>query len=132
MMESVLSLLREESIEDGVMHSADKYIAEELEKGKGLAEIYSWCYNNLDSVKLPVSSVLRCVGRLEKKAAGEDGKLLMLNALRNQNLEVRETAVRAFEKWGGKDSMDILLKYKSEEEVVWLREYAEQVISDLS
>ncbi len=131
MIETVLSLLNEKPIEDGISHPAESYIEEELESGSDVRELYSWCYKNLRSdCSSRLTGVLRCIGRLEKKVAGEEGGKLMLEALKNSDVGVREAAIRAFERWGGHDSIDILKKYVKFEPVNWLIDYASKVIED--
>ena len=130
MIKTVLSLLNEESIEDRILHPADNYIEEELKSGSDVRELYSWCSENLESGAPHLAEVLHCISRLEKKITGKDGKQLMLSALKNSNLDVREAAICAFESWGGHDSISALKQYVESEPIDWLRNYANKVIED--
>ena len=126
----IVSLL-EEPIEDGVGHPAEELISDVMQEDRsfcldGLSRILIELYDRRTSL---CASVLRCIGRLEKRQAGQWGLQVVDDALNKSDVEVREAAIRALESWGGSDALDLLREYRETES--WLSDYVRQVIADL-
>ncbi len=124
--------LLDQPFEDGMRHPAEDYLKTILPLD--VAGCHNWLTEILtDSYPLRPSlcaSILRCIGRLDYDHFGSWGMKTIKNALKNEDFEVRDAAIRALEKWGGDASIEILSKHNDTEG--WLREYVEQVIIDLS
>lgn len=123
-----------EPLEDGYSHPAERIIEEAIVKYSVLT-VADWIQSAyLRSVKLPTvcASILRCVGRLDRRMTGSWGLVLAISGLSHPEVEVREAAVRALEAWGGHDSIETLKVYENIENVQWLKDYIKRVIVDLS
>ena len=75
------------------------------------------------------ASVLRCLGRQMSLGTGLWRTELVKAGLDMDDVEIRDAAVQAAESWGDRSLADVM-KVHSEAEP-WLREYIENVISDL-
>ena len=128
----LVAMLLDEPIEDGVTHPAEGLIDEALRADS------SDCQNWLSQVLVEhyptrlslCASIVRCIGRLDYDRVRGWGMRVADDALRNRDAEVREAAIRALEAWGGPAAIDMLRRHKDAE--VWLNEYVQQVIVDLS
>jgi hypothetical protein len=50
-------------------------------------------------------------------------------AINHDDVEVRDAAIRALEKWGTLDCLDVLRQHRDAE--AWLHDYVQQVVQDL-
>jgi hypothetical protein len=125
--------LEEEPIDDGYTHPAERIIKEALVQHKATAAnwIQSVYLKNMKRAAV-AAGILRCVGRLNRKMMQPWGLVMAISGISHPDIEVRESAVRALESWGGRDSLETLKIYKDIEEVPWLKDYIKQVIVDLS
>ena len=129
--DSFLRSLEDEPIEDGFSHPAEEIISNALDASQltcleHLERLYRECVNK-PSV---CSGLLRCVGRIEPGVAGSWGRDFASRGLTHTDPEVRESAVRALEFWGGSESISMLRAH--EEPISWLADYITEVIEDLS
>ncbi|MCH8149397.1 MAG: HEAT repeat domain-containing protein [Planctomycetes bacterium] len=128
----LIATLLDESIEDGVTHPAEGLIDEALRADSsdcqnGLSRVLVENYSTRPSL---CASIIRCIGRLDDVRVRGWGMRVVDDALQNRDAEVREAAIRALEAWGGSEALDMLRRHKDTE--VWLDEYVQQVIVDLS
>jgi hypothetical protein len=133
--DKLIELITSEPIEDGYSHPADELIEEAITKYSttGAAEWIQLAYNKNLILKPSISaSILRCVGRLPVEMVSLWGFLMAGLGLRSDDLELRESSVRAFENWGGRYSLKALENHVKNERKPWLVEYINQVIKDLS
>ena len=120
-------------IEDCCGHSAERIMDEMLLAGdQGAKEIGTLYRGNVDGRPSLSAGILRLVGRIERGLALPWGLEIVKDAIKRDDLEVRDAAVRALEKWGGPLALDILRAALTNETVSWMREYIRGVITDLS
>lgn len=128
----LVRILLDDPIEDGVKHRGESWIEASLRRNP--LECKDWLSRMLvEHYKTRTSlsaSVLRCVGRLEYALVGRWGLQVVDDALHHVDVEVRDAAIRALEKWGGHESVRILRRHRDAEE--WLNDYVRQVTLDLS
>ncbi len=117
-------------LEDGMSHPAEQIIGEALRSMED-KPILDWFRTfSLDAERPSfAASVLRCLGR--QMSIGTDlwRAELVKAGLAMNDVEIRDAAVQAAESWGDRNLADVM-KAHSEAEP-WLREYIEDVISDL-
>jgi hypothetical protein len=73
--------------------------------------------------------ILRVISRFTREEINPIGDTIALAALLHKDEEVQETAIRAFESWGGEKSLKILQEASVTSK--WVQEYLSEVISDL-
>jgi hypothetical protein len=73
--------------------------------------------------------ILRVLARFEKEEIFPIGHTIAAASLNHNDEIVQETAIRAFESWGGKDCLKILENVTVSSK--WIKEYLDGVISDL-
>jgi hypothetical protein len=133
--DKLVELITSEPIEDGYLHPADELIEEAITKYSAVtaSDWIQLTYNKNIVLKPSISAgILRCVGRLPIEMSFSWGFLMAITGLKTDDLEIRESAVRAFENWGGKYSLKALKHHVKSERKPWLVEYINQVIKDLS
>lgn len=128
----LITTLIDEPIEDGVTHRAEQVINEALRTNS--SECRAWLSRTLAEhcQRRPSisASIIRCIGRVDYDQVEQWGLDVVDGALRNEDVEVREAAIRALEAWGGPEALDILHHHTDTED--WLKDYVEQVIVDLA
>lgn len=130
---SLVASLESEPIEDGRHHPAERLLADAVTFAPGAAEwIESFVRNTWDRRPALAAALIRCLGRLPGGMTFPWGLGLAADALRHESVEVRDAAVRALEAWGGEAAVAALRVYAPGEHIGWLREYAEQVLGDLT
>ncbi|MDR1089537.1 MAG: hypothetical protein LBL79_00540 [Prevotella sp.] len=73
--------------------------------------------------------ILRVIARFEKEEIFPIGQTIATASLNHKDEIVQETAIRAFESWGGKSNLKILENVTVSSK--WIKEYLDGVISDL-
>lgn len=132
--ERVVGSLREAPVEDGYSHPVEQIIKDALIEFPAAAPqwVQSIYIENIVTSPDISIGVLRCVGRLPYELIAPWGMVLAAGALSHQDIEVLEAAVRAFERWGGRGSIEILKSRVAAEPVPWMADYLGQVLLDLS
>jgi len=74
--------------------------------------------------------ILQAIAHLELFEIKPQGPTMALAALKHEDAEVRECGIRAFEQWGGPESLKMLHSISKPEED-WLSDYYIQVVRDL-
>ncbi|MFF2457640.1 hypothetical protein [Peribacillus simplex] len=125
-----LGMLRNDFVEAGYFSTSELFLKSQLIE-KPL-ETKDWLNRILiDNLSKPdiLVKLLHIISDIDYRLIEPQGPTLALAASRHQDSEVQEYSIRVFEKWGNKESLDILRKIHFQEK--WLQEYADEVISDL-
>lgn len=130
----LMSALRTEHIEDGMSHPAEDIVQSAFEKSPDAASQWTQSLFVDNYYKRPAitGAILRLLGRLPYSLVGSTGILLTIGGLIHQEVQVRDSAVRALESWGGLSSRIVLENHVNRESVPRLAKYIRQVIIDLS
>jgi hypothetical protein len=130
---SVLSLIDEIPVKDGINHPAEYII------NKALSDYHDdLCFWLLSFIRKEknstyVESIVKLVGRVIENNHDEQntwGYEFMYHALSHEDVGVRDESVQALEAWSGPTSKNLLNNHV--EEVPWLRDYIERVILHLN
>ena len=120
-----------EPLEDGMNHRAEQTIERaahnipEQDLLPMLEELAT------DPAQPSVSSgILRCMGTLADLGNPVWKQRVIARALQQDDVEIRDAAVQAAEGWGNPELADTLRAHKEPEP--WIRQYIEEVISDLT
>ena len=87
---------------------------------------------NIKSRPTISAGILRCMGRLNKNLTTKWGLIMVIVGLASPDVELREAAIITLETWGDNESLEILQTQVEREKENWLKNYIEQVITDLS
>jgi hypothetical protein len=130
----LMGALRTEHIEDGMPHPSETILQDAFERNPETAIqwIQSFFTNSYYKRPAMASAILRLIGRLQYSLVGFTGMLIAVTGLTHQEVNVRDSAVRALESWGGPSSRIALENHVGKEPVPRLARYIKQVIKDLS
>ena len=133
MILSVLSLIDEIPVQDGINHPAEYIINKSLSDHH--VDLCFWLLSFIRKEKNStyVESIVKLVGRVIENNHDEQntwGYEFMYHALSHEDVGVRDEAVQALEAWGGPTSKNLLNDHV--EEVPWLRDYIERVVLHLN
>jgi len=128
---TLVAQLHDEPIEDGVAHPAERLIDDSFRNDSAvcLQTLARTLKDNFLERPSVSASLLRCIGRMSFERVGHWGLKTVTEALYHDDVEVRDAAIRALEKWGGNESVRILRRHRDPED--WLNDYVKQVILDL-
>ncbi|MCY3669203.1 MAG: hypothetical protein OXH81_26400 [Gemmatimonadetes bacterium] len=117
-------------LEDGMSHPAEEIIGEALRSMED-KPILDWFRTfSLDAERPSfAASVLCCLGRQTLPGTDSWRAELVKAGLDMDDVEIRDAAVQAAESWGDRSLVDVMKAHREAEP--WLREYIENVISDL-
>ena len=117
-------------LEDGMFHPAEEIIGEALRSMED-KPILDWFRTFSLDAEQPsfAASVLRCLGRQTPLGTDSWRAELVRDGLSMEDVEIRDAAVQAAESWGDRSLADVMKKHREDE--LWLRDYIEDVISDL-
>ena len=111
-------------------HPAEKIIGEALRAAEDKPVLDWFRTFSLDAERPSfAASVLRCLGRQMSLGTGLWRTELVKSGLDMDDVEIRDAAVQAAESWGDRSLADVMKAHREAEP--WLREYIENVISDL-
>lgn len=127
----LISTIRDEDFEFGYISQSELIIREQLTINalatrNWLNEIFVDYFDD----DLILTGILRIIGRFDEKDIFPQGQTMALAALNHKTPEIKELGVRAFENWSSVNSLKILENIDTD--IVWLKEYIEQVIIDLT
>jgi hypothetical protein len=131
---SLWGALESEPIEDGCKHIAEDVIIEALDNfGPGTVEGWIRRVWNERRGEEPAAcaGLLRCLARVPRDRVFSFGLAMAKDALRHEDVEVREAGVRALEAWDALEGLEDLKRASSVERVPWLRDYMNALASDL-
>jgi len=118
-----------EPVEDGVTHPGEDILREILNRWAS-ASIDDLARLVFDAPDHSVSaSVLRLAGRIHEFPEGTVRKNLISRALQSPDIELRDAAIQTAGSWEDQELLPILKNHR--EEIFWLRDYLQDVISDL-
>lgn len=125
-----IKILKEQSFEYGIDTPADELVRECLEQNEAVAKqwlnsLFIKHYNNIEIT----TGILRVISHFKYHEVYPEAQTMATTALLNNNPEVRECGIRAFENWGNIECLDLLENISCQEE--WLNEYLNNVINDL-
>lgn len=128
---NLICCLVEEDFEFGLKSRSELIISEQfsvntLATRNWLNDIF---IENFQNEKVLIG-LLRIIGRFEEEIIFPQGHTMALAALVHRNDEIKELGIRAFENWNSLNSLEILKHI--EVETIWLQEYLNQVIKDLT
>lgn len=126
----LINLIREEDFEFGYISRSESLIREQLQLNKlatknWLNEVFVKNFKN----EVILIGMLRIISRFEIDEIFPQGQTMAIAALSHKNDEIKELGIRAFEKWGSEESLEILKSLDLSSR--WLKEYVEQIIEDL-
>ena len=117
-------------LEDGMSHPAEEIIGEALRSTEDKPVLDWFRTFSLDAERPSfAASVLRCLGRQTPPGTDSWRTELVRGGLAVDDVEIRDAAVQAAESWGDRSLADVMKAHREAEP--WLREYIENVISDL-
>jgi len=125
-----ISYILEDGFEYGIESQSHIIVKEQMKINavvtkEWLNRIYVTNFHNSEIL----IGLLRVIARFEKEAIFPIGYTIAVASLNHKDEIVQETAIRAFESWGGKESLKIL------ENVIvsskWVAAYLNEVIADL-
>ena len=117
-------------LEDGMAHPAEEIIGEALRSTEDKPVLDWFRTFSLDAERPSfAASVLRCLGRQTPPGTDLWRTELVRDGLAMDDVEIRDAAVQAAESWGDRSLVDVMRAHLEAEP--WLREYIEDVISDL-
>ncbi|GAB6394269.1 MAG: hypothetical protein MdMp024_0581 [Bacteroidales bacterium] len=125
-----ISCILEEKFEYGIESKADILVKEQMRINASMTQdwlnrIYARHFQNQEIL----IGLLRVISRLDKEEIYPVGYAIARDSLNHKDEIVQETAIRAFESWGGKESLKILEKASVSSK--WVKDYLNEVIADL-
>ncbi|GAB6395525.1 MAG: hypothetical protein MdMp024_1837 [Bacteroidales bacterium] len=125
-----ISHILEDDFEYGIESQAHTIVKEQMKINavvtkEWLNRIYVTNFHNSEIL----IGILRVIARFEKEEIFPIGHTIAVASLNHKDEIVQETAIRAFESWGGKASLKILENVSVSSK--WVKEYIEEVIADL-
>jgi hypothetical protein len=128
---SFLRVIREENIEYGYTNSLDTLISQLLTIDPIItAQWLNDLYIKHFSDSKVIFGILVSISRIKDESIRPSLIIMAISGLKHKDIEVREAAIRAFENWSDLASLTALKNLNQESEK-WLKEYINQVISDL-
>lgn len=128
----LLEIMAEDIFESGITPRSEKFIRDEVIPEIGMLNTMLW----LSSVFLSYNGgsdtsigILHIISHFEYNEISPIGQLIATAGFSNKNIEVKDFAIKAFENWNSKESIDIL--ENNETTAKWLDEYIEEVIINL-
>jgi hypothetical protein len=125
-----ISFLREDNFEYGMDSRAHLLVKKQMKINPVLTKdwlnkVYVNYFNDVEIL----TGILHVIARFEREEIYPIGYTIATASLAHKNEEVQETAIRAFESWGGIHSLHILENISVSTK--WVEEYLNTVISDL-
>ena len=117
-------------LESGLQHPAEMIIAQSLNDDTD-QRAFDWVRSFCLGVSAPAfaASVLRCLGRLESPGDAESRRALVREALRLENVEIRDAAAQAADSWSDAGLIGVLQAHVEPE--AWLQDYIREILADL-
>ena len=120
-----------DQIESGMDHPAESVISCALAQTSHVY-ILDWLRSaSLNSADPSfASSILRCLGRLDSPGDSSWRASLVRDALRLDDVEIRDAAAQAADSWADPELIAVLTQHR--EAAPWLQSYVREIIADLS
>lgn len=128
--QSLLSALRQEFVEPGIVSAADQIVSDAIKSNRlaALTWLNELFISNISQPDV-ASGLLLVTGRIPYKNACPNGPTMAVAGLSHSSAEVQEAAVRAFEHWATPDCLKILENIRTP--YAWLSQYIEDVKNDI-
>lgn len=125
-----ISCILEDDFEYGIDSKAHIMVKEQMRINEVVTKdwLNSIYITNFHNPEILIG-ILRVVARFEKEEIFPIGQIIATASLSHKDEIVQETAIRAFESWGGSSSLRILENVTVSSR--WIKEYLDGVISDL-
>jgi hypothetical protein len=125
-----ISYILEDDFEYGMESKAHILVKEQMKINAAVTKdwLNSIYVDNFENSEIQIG-ILRVISRLEREEIYPIGYTMATASLNHKDEVVQETAIRAFESWGGKESLTILENVSISSK--WVAEYLNEVISDL-
>jgi hypothetical protein len=126
----LISYILEDDFEYGMETNAHILVKEQMKINASITK--DWLNKiYVDNFKKPeiLIGILQVIARFERDEIYPIGDTIAIASLNHKDETVRETAIRAFESWGGFNSIKILETVTVSSQ--WVKEYLDGVISDL-
>jgi hypothetical protein len=127
----IIRVLEDEPVLDGTAHPGERILVDSLDKdGMAAAAAVSDFFAQFLSQPQISAGLLRLVARLERYRLEPWATTMVIRAMEQSSILLREAAVTAIENWEARDlAASVLLRHR--EPVRWLKSYIESVITDL-
>jgi len=125
----IIAVFESDPLEDGYFHPAENLLREMILEFGDRAFLFIQRMIMDKAQPALGASVLRCLGRITTARSEQWRATLIDDALKNENIEVRDAAIQAAELWSGNLMATILERHN--EPVDWLHDYMNQVIRDI-
>ncbi len=122
-------MVHAESVIDGYDHPAERFLQETFKREPDVARQWFWSALRENHSPSLVADSLRLLGRITP-ADRKWRSQIAAEGLRSRSSEVRDAAMQAIESWGDPALAGVLKHHR--EQTRWLREYADQIIQDLT
>ena len=131
---ALLAALEAEPIEDGYRHPAEAVLRRGLASVPHAAAAWLQSLFEATAQQRPTvaAALLQCLGRLPRRVIEPWVLLLAYRGLEHSNVELRDAAAGALERWEGRDIVEVLLRRAAVEPVPWLAQYMRDVAADLA
>jgi len=126
----LIQCIKEQHFEYGVTSMADNLVAEQMEINTlatkhTINRLFTDNYNKPDIL----IGLLQIISRIPIEQISPEGYTIATATIPNENIEVKETAIRCFENWGGNKSLTILQGISVN--IDWLKDYINSIINDI-
>lgn len=126
----LMHFLDSDDFEAGVKSGAEKYIESKLAENAIVAQLgVGTVFLSCTDKPRRLVGILAAVSHLDQKAFSPMNELVALSALSHSSIEVKESAVRAYEYWEDPVLVGRLKDFQLTPN--WLDEYRQEVISDI-
>lgn len=128
--EEFLAELENSDFEFGYFNEADKFIRDQMDINSSvtkewLNKMFLEYFNNSKILE----GIIRIISNMKREEIFPQGQVMALAALSHRDVVIKECAIRSFEYWGGKDSIEILENIVTG--IKWLDDYIRDVINDI-
>lgn len=129
--DELISLILHEAFEYGIDTKADLFIRKHMIHNEHVTK--HWLFKVYKAYIQDIHiflGLLRLIARIDYRQISSLGKLIVMQALSHNDIEVQESGVRALESWGTLECLEMLELHPIFSSS-WLQKYADNVILDL-
>jgi hypothetical protein len=127
----IWSLLQQQPVENGYNHPIDDYFDLLCKAGAQslLDEVLTYLLTADNSFKKRRDDLILLIGRIKPEFISDTIFNLTVENLSSGSTSIVDATVQCLESWGGKRSLDVLVKTKTGTD--WIDSYIKDVVSDL-
>lgn len=128
--QQLIGYILEDNFEYGMESKAQILVKKQLKINPSVTKnwINKIYVNSINNAEILIG-ILRIIARFDRNDIFPIGDTIAMASLSHNNEMVQETAIRAFESWGGEESISILANANVASK--WINEYLEEVMADL-